>query len=195
MIINSAALAELLDANLAVKVAAEKEIGRIHQLFYSNVNKTFFVAIQDEKSKAIDAILSKADYERLVNKIQHRHLRRAKVLIEGVSPTSRQIARKEERQAHGIPISFKLAGLVKDEHGRLRSTGLGGWPLMPYQNSIAKLLQDETFREQIKNRLFEKLQPGESIAGLTVRVRKDDEEVWISMDVDGTIQIPPELQA
>jgi hypothetical protein len=192
-------VADILDWDLVVKIGEEKGTRRIHRLFYSQDDYQCFVAIQDEKTKTVVTILPVDYYETLAWKIPRSSLGEAERLVSSQpekanKQTVAALSDSTKEAIPKLPSSFKISGTLINVHLKPRTMNLGSWPAAAYAGSIAKLLQDVQFFQQIQSRLTPKKQPDEYLVGLAIRLGKNGEIVWVDMEDDGLAQISPSLQ-
>lgn len=181
-------VASLLDWDLAIKIGDEKRTHRIHRLFYSREDHQCFIAIQDEKTKTVVTILPVDYYEALAAKIPVSLLTEAEQLVSCPAPSQPQavVDAPGDSPTEHVFLVFRLRGTFMNMNGRPRTAGLGSWPAENYKGSVARLLQDAAFYQEIRIRVGAKMQMDEYLAEIMIRMGNNGEAVWLNVEDDGS---------
>lgn len=177
-------LAELLDWGFAVKIAEEKGTHRIHRLFYSREDFQYFIAIQDEKTRTVVTVLPVDYYETLAYKIPQPFFEDARRLVscadEPVKPIDPCLEVKSNRPllTHSV---FRISVTVKNSQRSIRTYNLRSWPVAEYAGSIARLLDDSRFFQEMQTRINAKKKMDEHVVGLMIRLGKNN-GVWVNIE-------------
>jgi hypothetical protein len=129
-------------------------------------------------------------YETLVSKIPITFLNEAKQLVSCPPPTqSKAVASAPSDLPMELPVrrSFKLNGTFMNVKGMPRSFNLGSWPEENYKGSIARLLQDPQFFQEMQTRAnARRREDDEYLVGIMIRLGKNGEVVWVNVEDDGS---------
>ena len=182
-------VAALLDWDLAVKIGVEKGTNRIHRLFYSKEDFQCFIAIQDEKSRTIVTILPVDYFETLAYKIPKTLLDEAEQLVSDRAKPAAAVKvtpPKKDKPVHiaQTPSVFKIQATVSGFPWKPRNFNLGSWPALKCGGSIARLLQDADFAQEMQSKIKLKKRPDEYAVGLLIRLGKNGEPVWVNVEED-----------
>ncbi len=187
---DSEEVADLLDADLVVRIGQDPDAECVHRLFYSYEDRQCFVAVQNEKTKKLITILPVDYYETLSARISQGALQEAERLVsagadmQDATAGPQRISRNVQTKSHAtvIPSAFRITGIVAAWGKAGRRINLGPWPVGATEGSVEKLLEDEEFVEAIKQRVQPELQDGEYVQCYIIRLGKKGD--WWSVGAD-----------
>ena len=146
-------LADILNADLAINIGQENNSNRVHKLFYSDADKMCFVAIQDINTGTVVTVLPIDYHENISWVISIASQKQAKKLI-----TKGEFASNTIDIVNTDAAVFRISGSVVDDYGRyVRTICLGSWPCLPYEYSIADLVEDRRFLHHLEEKIEEKM--------------------------------------
>lgn len=140
--LNYFSIADILDHGGAVDVGAEPVFDRRHWLFYSAVDQSYFVAVQDSVTGLVVTILPLDYHQNLAWTVSEIFLEEAK--SKACTVAKPQIIGEK---THPSKIIVK-ARYICDE-GRAKTTTLTKFESSDYGGDLFRVLQDKSFNSEI----------------------------------------------
>jgi len=134
-------VATILNQGLFVDTGHKPGFMRHHLLFYSSVDKTCFVAIQDMHSGTVITILPLDYHKNLAWEISDDLCEQAKKLHDNFTVNQANVNQR--------PSTFLVSGHYLDVSGRQKTMLLLKMSSAPYKDDIGELLRDDTLPQRI----------------------------------------------
>lgn len=182
------AVANLLDRKVYVDSGHLPGFSRHHLVFYSAVDRTCFVAIQDIHSGTIITVLP-LDYQaRLTWAISNETCERAKALYEQDASQTTKLATEQDANKQ-LAIAAKIASersfVVSmhyvDTEGHFKTRKLMSIRAATYDFEVENLLKDKDFPDLLQNRFEQIKVKATCIDSLTIRSGKTAPAVVINL--------------
>lgn len=180
-------VANLLDRKMYVDSGHVPGFSRHHLVFYSSVDQTCFVAIQDIHSGTVVTVLPLNYQAKLTWAISDEICDRAKALYEEEASRALQLAEGKDTQKQ-LTIAAKIANersfVVSmhyvDTNGYFKTRKLTSIRAATYNFEIANLLKDKDFPSLLQHRFEEINVQTASIESITIRNGKSAPTVVIN---------------
>ncbi|MEK6607336.1 MAG: hypothetical protein AABZ30_06720 [Myxococcota bacterium] len=151
-------VAALLDLGLAVPIGVEADGRIVHRLFFSELDRQCFVAVQDRDGSVITVV--PLDYHQtLAWPVSLAAQDQARRLAADYEHTRRD---GTTARASATTPRFRFLALVRTRARRVRWTYLGSWPANPYGGSFWRLIEDGAAIVALQHRLGVQIEPGEA---------------------------------
>lgn len=137
-------VANILDRGLFVDTGHKPGFMGHHLLFYSSVDQTCFVAIQDIHSGTVVTILPLDYHKNLAWEISDDLCERARDLYESSAASQTHIQNKP------MPSNFFVSGHYIDVAGRQKTKLMMKTQSAPYEDDIGKFLKDVTLPKYLE---------------------------------------------
>jgi hypothetical protein len=180
-----AEVADLLDWSLAVDIGVEPGTNRVHRLFFSAPDGVCFVAVQDQKYGAVVTLLPVDFHEKIAWQVSLSAQETARGLAApGQCPAPRiDAVPAVAPSAAASPRVFRVGAYVWTTTGLLRAVNLGSWPRQPYDDQVAKLLEDDAFFRVLDERLAAKGVEDQEVDTFFVRLGQDGPVARLSPNI------------
>ena len=166
----------ILDTGKSLPVGKESGSERVHRLFFSEADNTWFVAVQDEKTAEVVTVIPLGPYHRFT--IPYETLDKAKHLIvaKPVSKAAPVTTLQRTSKVYKFTAYFEHR-----ESGKRRLFNLGSVPSENW-DSISQMQKDASVQSLIKEKIKNALLVGEYCTGVIVRHGKDGEIISFDME-------------
>jgi hypothetical protein len=158
-------IAQILDSHICVLLGRDGDSTKVHKLFFSRLDNSWFVAVLDESNNEVLTILPSDYHNRW--RISSDALDQARALVQGGKKTSGLV----ERLMPGVALSFRFSAVLENKQRKIRTVGLGSVPCKGY-SSVVDASEDQNVQELLRERLADQITESEKVVVILGRIGK-----------------------
>jgi hypothetical protein len=171
--LNYFTIADILDYGGAVDVGTEPVFDRKHWLFYSEVDDSCFVAVQDALTGLVITVLPLDYHENLAWKVGEEDIGEAKSLATTFTPSS-------AKSSSAPPSIIIVKARYMSSEGYQKTATLTKFKASDYKSDLFKVLNDESFESEVERHCRRKGIDTSKIYEVSIALGNDGEPIAIN---------------
>lgn len=174
--LNYFTIADILDYGGAIDIGTEPVFDRKHWLFYSEVDETCFVAVQDAVTGLVVTVLPLDYHENLAWKVGEEDLAEAKKIASTSTP-------RDANSSKTPPSIIIVKARYLTNEGYQKTVILTKFKASDYKSDLFSVLKDESFESEVSYHCNRKGIDTSSIYEVAIALGNDGEPIAINWDL------------